>query len=84
MGGNSFQTHDGATVTGAVAMALDERGNAVPIEADTEIGTVRIKDLPFSFEQFCRALAAHASIVSKSDPDEALAKILAFAGKGTP
>ena len=89
MGGNSFSTHDGATVTGAVAMALDDSGKAVPIEAETEIGTVRVKGLNFSLDQFCRALAAHASVVRGGDASkhevESLAKqILDFARKGQP
>jgi hypothetical protein len=84
MGGNSFQTHDGAHVGGAVAMALDDKGNAVPIEADTPIGTVKIEGLSFTLEQFCRALGAHASIVAKTDAEAAAKTILAFARKDKP
>lgn len=75
MSGNSFATPDGAHVTGAVAMALDDAGNAVPIEADTPIGTVKL-----DLEELCRALAAHACIIAgKGDMEETAQAILNFA-----
>lgn len=82
MAGNSFTTHDGTHVTGAVAMAVDEDGKAVPIEADTPIGRVA---LDFTFEEFCRALAAHAAIVAGKGDAAGLAQhIVAFARKDQP
>jgi len=82
MAGNSFATPDGPHVTGAVAMALDAKGQAIPIEADTPIGTVKVEGVP-TLEQLCRALAAHAALIAGKDgPDEAAAAlILSFARK---
>lgn len=80
MSGNSFPTGDGGHVTGAVAMALDEDGNAVPIEADTPIGTVKL-----DLEELCRVLAAHACIVAGGgDMEEVAQAILRFARKVAP
>ena len=62
--GNNFATHDGSHVNGAVAMAVDEKGLAVPIEAGTPIGAVQFADE--ALEKLCRALAA-AIVLSSGD-----------------
>jgi hypothetical protein len=72
MAGNSFETHDGSHVPGAVAMAVGDDGQAVPVGEHTPIGKVRIEG--FTFEQFCRALAAHAVLCGKSDDMESAAE----------
>lgn len=65
-------------------MALDEKGNAVPIKAHTPIGRVQIEG--FTLEQLCRALAVHAMLITGKqgvDTAEANAQaILAFALSG--
>lgn len=53
---NSFPTKNGATVTGAVAMALDDDGNAVPVEEGTAIGTVTLSQK--SIDALAAAIAA--------------------------
>lgn len=74
MGGNSFATHDGAHVSGAVAMALDEQGRAVPVTEDTPIGRVRVEGI----DLICRALAAHAAFISGKPVDKAYRAISEF------
>lgn len=76
MDGNSFPTRAGSHVGGTVILMLDESGNAVPLK----------RHPPITLEQFCRALAAHASaVISKgggADPVQAetlAASFLAFA-----
>lgn len=65
MAGNSFATEhgDGTHVGGSVVMALNAKGEAFPVGEDTPIGAVKVTGLPFTFEQFCRALAAHAVFI---------------------
>ena len=80
MGGNSFSTHDGASVTGAVAMALDDKGMAVPVTERTPIGMVRIEGL--ALDVLCRALAAHAALITGKSADKAYRDISEFVLKG--
>ena len=80
MGGNSFATHDGASVTGAVAMALDDTGMAVPVTDKTHIGTVRVEGL--AVDLICRALAAHAAFITGKPVDKAYHDISDFVRKG--
>jgi hypothetical protein len=70
--GNNFATHDGSHVGGAVAMAIDQTGLAVPIESGTPIGAVGLTDE--ALEKFCRALAAHAVMVSGDKSKDAMEK----------
>ena len=76
MAGNSFTTHDGASVTGAVAMALDDTGMAVPVTDKTHIGTVRIEGL--AVDLIARALAAHAALITGKKADDAYRAISAY------
>lgn len=73
MSGNSFPTKEGPHVTGAVAMGVDEDGFAVPAEAHTPIGTVRL-----DVDQLCRALAAHAAFITGKSADEAMIRIHSY------
>lgn len=79
MGSNSFPTGDGGHVGGIVVMAIDAKGNAVPVDAR-----------PVTLDQFCRALAIHAMIVKGEQgvdkAEERAHAILAFAlaGKDAP
>ena len=79
MGGNRFATHDGAHVTGAVAMALNDQGEAVPVGADTPIGLVRIE-----VEPLVRALAAHAALITGKPVADTYAAITAFIQNRNP
>lgn len=79
MDGNSFPTKDGGHVTGAVNMAVDKNGCAVPVKADTPIGTVTVQG-GITLEQFCRALAAHVVAVNGGgDAEKTAQEILGFA-----
>lgn len=64
-------------------MALDEKGLAFPVGEDTPIGAVKVIGLPFTFEQLCRALAAHAMLVHEGaqDMEAAARQIIEFAAK---
>lgn len=75
MEGNSFPTKEGTRVSGTVAMALDEGGRATPIKAETPIGTVNVD--PMFVEKVCRALGAHAAIVTGKDVVEVTRQIIA-------
>lgn len=78
---NSWPTHEGGPqVAGAVTMAVDENGFAVPVTDDTPIGVVSVSDA--SFERLARLLAAHAIAVgNSSDPEKLAAEFMEFAGR---
>jgi hypothetical protein len=84
--GNNFVTHDGSQVGGAVAMALNDKGEAVPVGADTPIGAVEWSEA--TLEKFCRALAAHVVLMAggkdaeknKDAMEKTATAIMAFAG----
>lgn len=77
MDGNSFPTKEGTRVTGTVAMGLDDSGRAAPIKADTPIGMVNVD--PRFIDKMCRALGAHASIVTGKDIVDVTRQIIAAA-----
>lgn len=81
MAGNSFVTHDGTHVPGTVAMVVGEDGLARPVGESADTGTAKAAP-PFTLDQLCRALAAHAVLCRggsvEKEADAALVQIVAF------
>lgn len=72
MAGNSFETHDQSHVGGVVVMALDKNGQAIPVDVTP----------PFTLEQLCRALGAHAVLCrGEGDMEKSAEQIRSFALK---